>query len=729
MRLKDVSLKGVMEFTDEKPFDVLGMHEISASLSEIRCYLPISTEAWVEDNEGRMVTRLTRLEDTGIYSATIDSGSMSQNYLVCYRDASGYVEKRHDPYSFRPQLSDFDIYLFRKGELLESYNSFGAHPQNAGGINGVRFVVWAPNAKAVSVVGNFNHWVEGMHPMQNVAGSGIWELFVPDIGAGELYKFAIRSSADGNVRIRTDPYAFQTEMRPRTAAIVADLSFGWSDHNWIGRRKAGNRREEAVSIYEIHFGSWKKPAGDNFFKYREIGKEIIAYVKALGFTHIELLPIMEHPLDASWGYQVINYYAPTSRYGGPGDLMWFVNECHLNDIGVILDWVPAHFPDDEYGLSMYDGTHLYDHMDPRKGKHPDWGTNIFNYGRNEVRNYLISNALYWADKYHVDGLRIDAVSSMLYLDYSRKEGEWLPNKYGGRENLEAIDFIRTLNGTMHERFPGVMVIAEESTAWGGVTGNMAYGGLGFDFKWNMGWMHDTLEYFSKDAVHRKYHQRNLTFSVWYAFSESFILPLSHDEVVHGKGSMIGKMPGDYWQKFANLRLCYAYMFGSPGKKLLFMANEFGQWLEWNENVQLDWALLGFDMHRKLSVFVSDLNRMYRSSRQLFELDCNSSGFQWIDFSDSDNSVISFIRHSKDRKNSLIFIYNMTPVPRYDYRIGVPWKGHYTELLNSDAAEYGGSGMGNYGGTGSEEVPMHGHRQSLRIVLPPLAAEVFRYEGK
>jgi 1,4-alpha-glucan branching enzyme len=729
MQLKNVSLKGVVEFTDANPFDVLGMHQISASSSEITCYLPISTEAWVEGSPGEPLIRLSRGADAGIYSAVTESANFPLNYLVCYRDASGYVERRHDPYSFPPRLSDFDIYLFKKGELLESYNTFGAHPLCIEGTDGVRFIVWAPNARAVSVVGNFNHWTVGMHPMQNVSGSGIWELFIPDIGAGELYKFAIRSDTDGAVRIRTDPYAFRTEMRPRTAAIVADLSFGWSDGDWIAGRKSGSRREEAISIYEMHFGSWRKPAEGGFFSYREIGNEVIAYVKDLGFTHIELLPVMEHPLDASWGYQVINYYAPTSRYGAPADLMWFINECHLNGIGVILDWVPAHFPDDEYGLSMYDGTHLYDHMDPRKGKHPDWGTNIFNYGRNEVRNYLLSNALYWADKYHVDGLRIDAVSSMLFLDYSRKEGEWVPNKYGGRENIEAIDFLRLLNSSMHERFPGVMVIAEESTAWGGVTGNAAYGGLGFDFKWNMGWMHDTLEYFSKDSIHRKYHQRNLTFSVWYAFSESFILPISHDEVVHGKGSMIGKMPGDYWQKFANLRLCYAYMFGSPGKKLLFMGNEFGQWLEWNENVQLDWALLDFDMHRKLTVFVRDLNRLYRSSKQLFELDCSSSGFEWIDFSDSDNSVISFIRHSRERRRSLVFIYNMTPVPRYDYRIGVPWRGHYAELLNSDASEYGGSGMGNYGGTGSEDVPMHGRSQSLRIVLPPLSAEVFRYEGE
>lgn len=722
-------IERIVESLAENPYEYLGPHKNERGQTEIVCYLPLALDAWIEKPTDGTEIRLTRRSENGIFSTGAVDDSVADDYLVAYRDSSGYVERRHDPYRYRPRLSDFDIYLFEKGELFESYTTLGAHIESREGVQGVRFVVWAPNASAVSVVGNFNHWYIGMHPMQNVGYSGLWEIFIPDIRNGEVYKFAVKSRIDGIVRLRTDPYAFQTEIRPRTASIVTELSFSWSDGEWIKKREKGQRSGEPISIYEVHFGSWKRPAPDAFYSFRESGRELIDYVRKLGFTHIELLPVMEHPLDASWGYQVINYYAPTARYGKPEDLMWFINECHLNDIGVILDWVPAHFPDDDYGLSMYDGTHLYDHADPRKGKHPDWGTNVFNYGRNEVRNYLISNALYWIDLYHADGIRIDAVSSMLYLDYSRKEGEWIPNQYGGRENIEAIDFLRRLNDVVHNRFPGVAMIAEESTAWGGVTKDTAAGGLGFDFKWNMGWMHDTLEYFASDPIYRKYMQRNLTFSVWYAFSERFVLPLSHDEVVHLKGSMIGKMPGDYWQKFANLRLCYAYMFGSPGKKLLFMGNELGQWDEWNYSGQLDWALLHFDMHRRLSLFVKDLNRLYVDSPQLYELDCSPSGFEWIDFNDTDNSVISFIRHSRDRKNSYVFVFNMTPVPRHGYRIGVPWRGKYTEIINSDAADYGGSGVGNYGSARSENYPMHGRPYSLNIVLPPLAAEIFRYDGE
>lgn len=720
--------KKIEEFDEPDPFSLLGCH-VEDGTTEIRCFLPLARKAWIENRDGRRIADLEKKSEAGFYTAGLAAGVEPGTYVVVYTDSSGYTDRKHDPYQFHPMLSEFDTYLFKKGELLLSYESLGAHPMSREGVSGTRFSVWAPNATAVSVVGNFNHWTPGAHPMANVSFSGIWELFIPGVGRDEVYKFAIKSNVDGKIRVRTDPYAFRTEMRPRTGSIVADLSFKWSDDDWMSTREKGNKLSEPVSVYEVHFGSWKRKEDGAFPGFRETGPELIAYAKKLGFTHIELMPIMEHPFDASWGYQVVNYYSPTTRYGTPQDFQWFVNECHRNGIGVILDWVPAHFPDDEYGLSMYDGTHLFDHQDPRKGRHPDWGTNVFNYGRNEVRNFLMSNALFWLDVYHADGLRIDAVTSMLYLDYSRKEGEWIPNKYGGRENIEAIDFLKELNSVAHDKHPGIMTIAEESTAWGGVTNRTEFGGLGFDFKWNMGWMHDTLEYFSKDPVHRRFHQRNLTFTVWYAFSEKFMLPFSHDEVVHGKGSMLSKMPGDYWQRFANLRLCYAFMFGSPGKKLMFMGSEFGQWSEWNESTALDWALPSFQSHASLSLLVGDLNRIYRGYRQLHALDSDPRGFEWIDFSDSDNSVISFMRQSDDGRNGLLFVFNMTPVPRHGYRIGVPWKGKYIELLNSDATVYGGSGIGNYGSVSTQDVPMHGRQQSIELTLPPLAAEIFIHEGE
>ncbi len=715
----------IADFEEGGPLSILGIHDSGDGCSQIRCFLPLAERAWLESVGGNKLIDLEKNAFPGFFTAPMKA-TPPQGYVVCFVDASGYTHRRHDPYAFQPELTDYDIYLFRKGELLSSYETLGAHVREREGVRGVRFAVWAPNAKAVSVIGNFNHWSAGSHPMTNVRGSGIWEIFIPETGEDELYKFAIKSALDGKVRTKTDPYAFRTEMRPRTGSVVADLAYRWSDGEWLSRRKSGNIRSAPLSIYEVHFSSWKRKQDGTFFSYREIGPELIAYVRSLGFTHIELLPVMEHPLDASWGYQVVNHYSPTSRNGSPADFMWFVNECHRNGIGVILDWVPAHFPDDEHGLSMFDGTHLFDHEDPRRGRHPDWGTSIFNYGRNEVRNFLISSALFWIDRYHADGIRIDAVSSMLYLDYSRKRGEWLPNRYGGRENIEAIDFIRALNSAVHEKFPGVFTVAEESTAWQGVTEPAASGGLGFDFKWNMGWMHDTLEYFGRDPVHRRYHQNNLSFSVWYAFSEKFILPFSHDEVVHGKSSMIGKMPGDYWQKFANLRLCLAYMFGSPGKKLLFMGGEFGQWNEWNENTGIDFALLDYDMHRKVSLFLHDLNELYVRSAQLHSLDSEPSGFEWIDFSDTDNSVISFMRHSDDGEKSLLFVFNMTPVPRFNYLVGVPWAGRYREVLNSDSTHYGGSGLGNFGEVASREAPWHGRAQSLSLTLPPLAAVVFEH---
>jgi len=699
------------------PFDILGWHE-NAGKHKVTVYRPgIESLRISTANETKEATPA----GDGIFSSEFSDDS-SDHYHVLYEGEDGMEHDEIDPYSFPPDLSSFDIYLYKEGNLQYAYRTFGAHFQSRDGIDGTRFVVWAPNARSVSVVGDFNLWDARKYPMQNVNGSGIWEIFIPGIGYGSFYKFALKTP-DGELEYKSDPFAFRMEKRPRTASIVSDLSHEWSDSQWIEKRSEVQSIRSPISVYEMHLGSWRRPGdGRDFFSIREIGPEIIEYVKRLGFTHIELMPLMEHPLDESWGYQVVNYYAPTSRYGEPGDYMWFIQECHRNNIGVILDWVPAHFPADEYGLYNFDGTHLYEHADPRKGIHPDWGTRIFNLSRFEVKNYLISNAIFWIDMYHADGIRIDAVSSMLYLDYSRKEGEWVPNKYGGRENLDSIDFLRGLNDTLHESFPGVITIAEESTAWPSVTRDTRTGGLGFDFKWNMGWMHDTLDYFSHDPIHRKYHHNILTFTIWYAFSETFILPLSHDEVVHMKGSLYTKMPGDNWQKLANLRSLFAFMFMSPGKKLLFMGSEFGQHQEWNVKSNLDWNFASSDDGSRIAQLVGDLNSLYMRSGMSF-MDNDPRGFEWIDFSDSAASVISFYRHTPGGKDYVI-VLNLTPVPRYTYRIGVHSPGYYGEVLNTDAALYGGSNMGNYGGVAAEDLPSHGKERSIVITLPPLACVVF-----
>jgi 1,4-alpha-glucan branching enzyme len=606
------------------------------------------------------------------------------------------------------------------------------------GVRGVHFAVWAPNAVSVSVVGNFNHWLAGAHPLDVRGSSGIWEIFIPRIGPGELYKFAIKAGeGPQKVLLKTDPYAFKSQLRPDTAAVVADLdAYEWGDGQWMeGRSSEGLLHlDRPISVYEVHLGSWKRKKDNNdggassYMSYRELADQLIPYIKRLGFTHIELMPIMEHPLDDSWGYQVVNYYAPTSRYGDPADFMYLVDRCHQNGIGVILDWVPGHFPKDDYGLALFDGTHLYEHADPRKGVHPEWGTLIFNYSRNEVRTFLISNAVFWFERYHADGLRLDAVASMLYLDYARGAGEWLPNEHGGRENLEAISILRELNQVVHSYFPRAVVIAEESTAWPGVTKRVEEEGLGFDLKWNMGWMHDTLDFFSKDPIYRKHHQGSLTFSLWYAFSEKFMLVISHDEVVYGKRSMLNKMPGDTWQKFANLRLFYGYMFTHPGKKHLFMGCEFGQWDEWNFRKGLDWELADQPMHAGLSLFVRDLNRLYHERRELSELDFSPTGFEWIDFQDASQSVITFLRKSRDG-SPLLIVLNMTPVPRTEYRVGAPRSGFYRELLNSDASEYGGSGVGNLGGVHSAPIPWNNRPHSITLTLPPLALLVLTPEEK
>ncbi|MEX1350650.1 MAG: 1,4-alpha-glucan branching protein GlgB [Desulfobacterales bacterium] len=627
-------------------------------------------------------------------------------------------------------LSDFDHYLMGEGSHERSYEKMGSHLVEIDGIRGVHFAVWAPNARQVYLMGDFNSWNGESHPLSS-SSSGIWTLFVPQLGENTVYKYRVVSQS-GESFEKADPYGFAMELRPKTASVVTDLDrYQWSDGDWMNRRVEQQNLGRPISIYEVHLSSWRKVPddkwGSRYLTYRELAEELIPYAVEMGFTHIELLPIAEHPFDASWGYQVLGFYAPTSRFGTPEDLMYFIDQCHQHQLGVILDWVPAHFPKDGAGLNFFDGTHLYAHTDPRQGEHQDWGTMIFNYGRHEVRAFLISNALFWLDKYHFDGLRVDAVASMLYLDYSREEGQWLPNQYGGRENLDAISFLQKMNEVVHGVFPGVLTMAEESTAWPMVSRPTYTGGLGFSLKWNMGWMHDTLGYMSKDPIHRKYHQNDMTFGLLYAFTENFILPLSHDEVVHGKGTLLTRMAGDEWQKFANLRAYYGFMWAHPGKKLLFMGGEFGQWQEWNFNESLEWPALESPNHQGVQRSVQDLNRLYQNESALYENDFAESGFEWIDASDTDNNVLSFIRKAESSNEFLIIVSNFTPVPWDAYRIGVPKHGNYKEIYNSDSEYYWGSNVGNQGGQATESIPMHGHQQSLSLILPPLATIMLKLE--
>ncbi len=628
-------------------------------------------------------------------------------------------------------LSEYDIHLFKEGNFFKMFEKLGAHIMIVEGEKGTHFALWAPNAKGVSVIGDFNGWKSDTHPLVvRWDGSGIWEGFIPGLGKGSLYKFHIVSKHRKYRVDKGDPLGFCWEISPRTATVIWDLDYQWEDGEWMMNRKKHNDLCAPLSVYEVHLGSWRRSSekSNRFLTYRETVPFLVEYVKDMGFTHVELLPVMEHPFYGSWGYQVVGYFAPTSRYGKPQDFMFLIDQLHQNDIGVILDWVPSHFPSDEHGLAYFDGTHLYEHEDPRKGFHPDWKSYIFNYGRNEVRNFLISNALFWLDKYHIDGLRLDAVASMLYLDYSRKEGEWIPNEYGGRENIEAITFMKRLNEAVYGFFPDVQTVAEESTAWPMVTQPAYLGGLGFGMKWNMGWMYDVLDYMSKDPVYRKHQHNQLTFSIWYAFYENFILPLSHDEVVHGKGSLLGKMPGDDWQKFANLRLLLGFMYTHPGKKLLFMGSEFGQGREWTHEESLDWYLLEYFPHQGVQKWVKDLNRFYRSTPALHELDFEQDGFEWLDFSDWEKSIISYIRRGKDSRNLILVACNFTPVVRSNYKVGVPGKGFWREVLNSDAKEYGGSGQGNLGGVEARPIPLHKREYSISVTLPPLSVLVFRQDS-
>ena len=625
-------------------------------------------------------------------------------------------------------LTDQDLYLFNEGSHYRLYEKLGAHLVNTNGGQGTYFAVWAPAAREVFVMGDFNGWDHRSHPLHARGSSGIWEGFVPGLGKGALYKFHIYSHHHGYRVDKADPFGVFHEKPPRTASVVWDIGHEWHDQEWLGKRRERNSLHAPQAVYEVHLGSWMRaPEHNSPLSYRDTAPRLAEYVQKMGFTHVEFLPVMEHPFYGSWGYQTSGYFAPTSRYGTPQDFMYLVDYLHQHDIGVLLDWVPSHFPSDAHGLAYFDGTHLFEHADTRQGFHPDWKTHIFNYGRNEVRSFLMSSAMFWLDKYHADGLRVDAVASMLYLDYSRHHGEWIPNKYGGRENLDAIDFLRRFNTEAYKEHPDIETVAEESTAWPMVSKPTYLGGLGFGLKWDMGWMHDTLQYFSHDPIHRMYHHSQLTFRMLYGFTENFLLPLSHDEVVHGKGSLVSKMPGDDWQKFANLRLLFGYMYAQPGKKLLFMGGEFGQWREWAHDTSLDWNQLNWPNHRGMQTWVEVLNRLYRSERALHELDNDPAGFEWVDCNDGASSVLSFLRKGRAPEDVILAVCNFTPVPRVGYKLGVPSGGYWRELVNSDAKEYDGSGMGNMGGVNAEATPAHGRPYSLNLTLPPLAA-VFLKRG-
>ncbi len=697
------------------PFSVLGRHHEDGD-DLVRAFIPGARKVAIEDGPV-----LQRLEGTELFQGSVKGFNLPLHYALVWTDAEGNEHRVIDPYTFAPQIPDFDLYLFGTGKHWHIYRVLGAHLKTVDGIDGTLFSVWAPNAERVSVVGDFNRWDGRCHPMRCRYDAGVWELFIPGLDEGTIYKFEIRNRRSGDVFLKTDPYGRFYELRPKNAAIVVrDDSYSWQDREWMEKRNGWDWQHTPMSVYEVHLGSWRRDEDGGFLGYREMARELVGYVKAQGFTHIELLPITEHPLDMSWGYQATGYFAPTSRFGTPDDFRWFVDHCHQNGIGVILDWVPAHFPKDAWALAWFDGEPLYEHADPRRGEHRDWGTLIYDYGRNEVRNFLLGSAMYWLEEYHLDGLRVDAVASMLYLDYSREPGDWVPNKYGGNENLEAIDFLRELNSVTQEQHPGTVVIAEESTAWPQVTRPPWVGGLGFAMKWNMGWMHDTLLYFSKDPVHRKYHHDQLTFGLLYAFTENFVLPFSHDEVVHGKGSMLGKMPGDEWQRFANLRLLYTYMLTYPGKKLLFMGCEFAQPAEWNYDSELEWEVVKYPLHKGVQSLLADLNRLYRKHPELHQYDFDSGGFEWIDCHDSAQSTLSYIRKSDD--DFLLVVLNFTPVPRHDYRIGVPEPGIYQEIFNSDSTFYGGSNVGN-AWVEAEKKPWMGRPYSISITLPPMAGIV------
>lgn len=725
----EAAVNAILEARHGDPFGFLGMHVVRGAIV-VRVFLPWAKRVEVVDaNTGELVAELPRVHREGFFAGTVGG----RHHLFAYRlraeTERGSVEIE-DPYRFPKVLGDLDVHLLAEGNHLHAYEKLGAHCIEMDGVPGVSFAVWAPNAQRVSVVGGFNDWDGRRHPMRLRHSCGVWELFLPHLVAGQPYKYEILGAQGRVLPLKADPYARQAEQPPKTASVVAAPSHhDWRDRAWMEARWQHNDRQAPVSIYEVHLGSWRRKAerGGGFLTYRELADELVPYVRDMGFTHIEVLPITEFPFDGSWGYQPIGLFAPTSRFGTPDDFRYFVDSCHAAGIGIWLDWVPGHFPTDEHGLAWFDGTALYEHADPRQGFHQDWNTLIYNYGRREVTNFLYSSALYWAQEFHLDGIRVDAVASMLYLDYSRKAGEWVPNQFGGRENLDAIAFLRRMNELVFGQGNGATTAAEESTAWPMVSRPVYVGGLGFGFKWNMGWMHDTLSFISKQPIHRKYHHNDLTFGLLYAFQENFILPLSHDEVVHGKGSIFGRMPGDRWQRFANIRAYYAFMWTHPGKKLLFMGSEFAQEREWNHDASLDWHLLDDPMHRGVQMLVRDLNRLYRATPALHLFDSEPEGFAWIDASNWEESIISYLRRGRAPEDLVLVVCNFTPVPREGYRIGVPRAGRWRERINTDAGDYGGSGIGNAGEVHADDVPMHGQPHSLNLKLPPLATVIFTYQ--
>jgi 1,4-alpha-glucan branching enzyme len=733
MILTREELRSLVEVRNGSPHQVLGLHPMGNGRGLVaRALLPGAAHVVLEPvlEKDKPCIQLKRIPNTDVFEGSTKAADRVYSYDLVITGKAGEVRRTRDPYSFLPTLGESDLYLFGKGDERRIYDKLGSKLRIIDGVPGTSFAVWAPNAQRVSVVGDFNGWDGRCHPMRSLGNSGVWELFIPGVGKGAHYKYEIRN-LHGHILLKTDPYGFFFETPPKNAAIVWENDrFPWTDDAWMTRRRDQAPLREPLSIYEVHIGSWRKKAQGHSLNYRELAEPLVQYVREMGFTHVEFMPVAEHAFYPSWGYQVTGFYAPSSRFGTPDDFQFLVNTLHEAGIGIIVDWVPAHFPRDDWALAHFDGTALYEHEDPRRGAHQDWGTLIFNFGRHEVSNFLTANALFWCDRFHIDGLRVDAVASMLYLDYSRQPGEWLPNQYGGRENLEAIEFLRKFNHLTHTEFPGVLTIAEESTAWPQVTRPPYIGGLGFTFKWNMGWMHDTLNYFNRDPIYRKHHQNDLTFAMLYHHHENFILPLSHDEVVHGKGSLLARMPGDDWQRFANLRTLLGYQGLFPGKMLLFMGCEIGQSGEWNANSEVDWWLLKEGpYHAGTQRFLRDLNRLYLAQRCLWELDHEALGFSWLDCSDQDNSVMSFIRRGGEGSLPMVVVLNLTPVPRYNYRLGLPIEGKWNEVLNSDASIYGGGNVGNLGGVLAEAVPCHGHPFSAPFTLPPIGIMAFQPDSK
>ncbi|HEV8388926.1 MAG TPA: 1,4-alpha-glucan branching protein GlgB [Dongiaceae bacterium] len=724
--LDAATVSAIVDGRHGDPFAVLGPHEVGGVVV-IRAFVPGAARLEVIDPATNAVAaRLSRVAEPGLFEGQVPKRPVWFSYRLRASNAGGTWEF-DDPYRFGPVLGDLDDYLIREGTHQRLWERLGARIAQHQDVWGVSFAVWAPNASRVTVVGEFNDWDGRRHPMRNRCGTGVWELFVPGLKQDTLYKYEIKAADGLLLPLKADPLGMEAELRPSTASKVASPKrLAWSDGAWLTARAAAQSVAAPISIYEVHLGSWQRGEENRFLTYDELADRLVPYVSEMGFTHIELLPINEHPFDGSWGYQPIGLFAPTGRHGSPEAFARFIDRCHAAGIGVMLDWVPGHFPTDQHGLGRFDGTALYEHADPRQGMHQDWGTLIYNYGRPEVANYLHANALFWLEHYHLDGLRVDAVASMLYLDYSRKAGEWVPNRYGGNENIEAIGFLRRMNELAYGQHPGIVTVAEESTAWAGVSRPTWTGGLGFGFKWNMGWMHDTLDFMSKEPIHRRWHHNKMTFGLLYAFSENFVLPLSHDEVVHGKGSILGRMPGDDWQKFANLRAYYGFMWGHPGKKLLFMGQEFAQGREWNYQQSLDWHLMDIHWHQGVRHLVRDLNALYRTMPALHQRDCDPAGFEWIEANDAENSVLSWLRYGHDGAAPILVISNLTPVPRHNYRVGLPFHGQWIERLNTDAATYGGSGMGNLGAVMAEQVSSHGRPFSASFTLPPLSTLYFQH---